>query len=95
MSQAPHTPKNVVKTGTCQRLDGKERHIHAKYPQNYSPDSDSKKQSELQNDIYIRNDNDDNNNNDSNDNTNNNKKVLIISKLFSVFIKTEKKKSFE
>ena len=53
MSQAPHTPKNVVKTGTCQRLDGKERHIHAKYPQNYSPDSDSKKQSELQNDIYI------------------------------------------
>ena len=49
----------------------------------------------LQNDIYIRNDNDDNNNNDSNDNTNNNKKVLIISKLFSVFIKTEKKKSFE
>ena len=53
MSQAPHTPKNVVKTGTCQRLDGKERHIHAKYPQNYSPDSDSKKHSELQNDIYI------------------------------------------
>ena len=53
MSQAPHTPKNVVKTGTSQLLDGKERHIHAKYPQYYSPDSDSKKQSELQNDIYI------------------------------------------
>ena len=53
MSQAPHTPKNVVKTGTCQLLDGKERHIHAKYPQNYSPDSDSKKQSELKNDVYI------------------------------------------
>ena len=53
MSQTPHTPKNIVKTGTCQRLDGKERHIHAKYPQYYSPDSDKKKNAELQNDVYI------------------------------------------
>ena len=53
MSQRPHTPKNIVKTGTCPRLDGKERHIHAKYPQNYSPDSDAKKHVELQNDVYI------------------------------------------